>query len=310
MKQINLFLYICLVRYKAINLILKKFKKYNISIILDMEDSAQDLFDPLNNKNLKQISRKGLEFLSNNNILENVETFVRINSQKSEFYSKDIKTISEIIKKGASIKGIFLPKVESYNQIADCYDLISSSRKNNTFIVPMIETKKGLENIDDILLADEKNQIIKYVHYGHYDFCLDNEFWPFPEPYHVEYWKIIEKITKSVIKNNKKYIHTPFPLIETENIYWSSINYMKENLGMDEINLSLVNIDINYIKKPSKFKQTKLKYISKDNHYKKFFAEKIINEYLNNKSKTKSFSLSRKRFIPPHLYLGAKKFLN
>jgi len=40
MKNLNLFLYICLVRFKAINLILKKFEKFNISIILDMEDSA------------------------------------------------------------------------------------------------------------------------------------------------------------------------------------------------------------------------------------------------------------------------------
>ena len=53
MKDPNIFLYICLVRYKAINLILKKFRKYNISIILDMEDSAQDLFDHKNNENLK-----------------------------------------------------------------------------------------------------------------------------------------------------------------------------------------------------------------------------------------------------------------
>ena len=167
-----------------------------------------------------------------------------------------------------------------------------------------------MENIDHILLEDKKNNIIKYVHYGHYDFCLDNEFWPFPEPYHIEYWNIIEKISKSIIKNKKKYIHTPFPLIENENIYWSSINYMEKKLDMTEINLSLVNIDINYIKKPREIKQTKLKKISNDNHYKKIFAKKIIDEYLTNKSKNKSFSLSRKRFIPPHLYLGAKKFLS
>ena len=81
-----------------------------------------------------------------------------------------------------------------------------------------------------------------------------------------------------------------------------------KNLDIDEINLSLVNIDINYINKPNNIKQTKLKNISKDMHYKKIFAKKIIKEYLYNKSKNKSFSLSRKRFIPPHLYLGAKNF--
>jgi len=310
MKNLNLFLYICLVRYKAINLILKKFRKHNISIILDMEDSAQDLFDHENNENLKKISREGLKYLSDKNILKNTLTFVRINSQKSEFYKKDIETISEVLKKKSSIIGIFLPKVENYNQIKDCYDQVSNSKINTVSIVPMIETKKGLENLNNILSRDKNNKIIKYVHYGHYDYCLDNRFWPFPEPYHFEYWEIIEKISKNIIRHNKKYIHTPFPLIETENIYWSSINYMEKILGINEINISLVNIDLNYINQPNKIIETKLKNISNDNHYKKMFAKKIIKEYLNNRSKNKSFSLSRKRFIPPHLYLGAKKFLN
>jgi len=310
MKDPNIFLYICLVRYKAINLILKKFRKYNISIILDMEDSAQDLFDHKNNENLKRISREGLLYLTSGNFLENTRTFVRINSQKSEFYEKDIEVITEVLKKKSSIEGIFLPKVENYEQIKDCYYQISNSKINNISIVPIIETKKGLENIDNILSEDKNNKIIKYVHYGHYDYCLDNSLWPFPEPYHFEHWQIIAEIYRSIIKHNKKYIHTPFPLIETENIYWSSIHYMKKELEMTEINLSLVNIDLNYINQPKEIKKTKLKNISEDGHYKKIFAKKIINEYLDNISKNKSFSLSRKRFIPPHLYLGAKKFLN
>lgn len=275
-----------------------------------MEDSAQDLFDKQNNKNLKKISREGLKYLYDKDILDNTETFVRINSQKSEFYQQDIQTISSILEKKSSIVGIFLPKVENYNQIKDCYDQLSNSKKNTFTIVPMIETEKGLKNLDKILLQDKFNDIIKYVHYGHYDFCLDTNFWPFPEPYHFEYWKIIEEISKCVIKHNKKYIHTPFPLIETESIYWSSIDYMQKNLSIDQINLSLVNIDLNYINQPNKIKLTKLKNISNDPHYKTVFAKKIINEYLNNKSKNKSFSLSRKRFIPPHLYLAAKKFLS
>ena len=275
-----------------------------------MEDSAQDLFDKQNNKNLKKISREGLKYLYDKNILENTETFVRINSQKSEFYQHDVQTISSILEKKSSIKGIFLPKVENYDQIKDCYDQLSTSKKNKFTIVPMIETEKGLKNLDKILLQDKSNDIIKYVHYGHYDFCLDSNFWPFPEPYHFEYWKIIEEISKSVIKHKKKYIHTPFPLIETESIYWSSIDYMQKNLSIDQINLSLVNIDLNYINQPNKIKLTKLKNISNDPHYKTVFAKKIINEYLSNKSKNKSFSLSRKRFIPPHLYLAAKKYLS
>ena len=175
MKNLNLFLYICLVRFKAINLILKKFEKFKISIILDMEDSAQDLFDSQNNLKLKKISREGLKYLSDNEILKNTNTFVRINSQNSEFYDQDINTISNVLKNKTPLDGIFLPKVEKYDQIEDCYSKVSISAIKPISIVPMIETKKGLENLNDLLLKDKKRKIIKYVHYGHYNYCLDNK---------------------------------------------------------------------------------------------------------------------------------------
>ena len=203
MKNLNLFLYICLVRFKAINLVLKKFEKFKISIILDMEDSAQDLFDSQNNAKLKKISRDGLQYLSDNKILKKTNTFVRINSQNSQFYHQDLDVISNVLKNKTSIVGIFLPKVENYDQIEDCYEKISASATKQISIVPMIETKKGLENLDNLLLKDKSKKIIKYVHYGHYDYCLDNNLWPFPEPYHLEYWQIIEKVSKNIIKNVK-----------------------------------------------------------------------------------------------------------
>ncbi len=309
MKNLNIFLYICLVRYKALNHILKKFKKHNISLILDMEDSAQDLFDSKNTINLKKQSREGLLYLNEKDILKGINTFVRINSESTKFYEEDVKAIKKAISDKPYINGIFLPKVEEYSQIKNCHELITSSKKDKISIVPIIESQRGLANLESIISEDKDNNIIEYVHYGHYDYCLDNGFWPFPEPYHISYWELIENISKKIYSYKKKYIHTPFPLIENENIYWSSIHYMRENLSIKDINLSLVNIDMNYIKLPEKIKKVKLKNISKDYSYKKIFAEKIINEYIINKSKNKSFSLSRNRFIPPHLYLGAMNFL-
>tara|TARA_B100000787_G_scaffold170280_1_gene165631 strand:+ start:2402 stop:3298 length:897 start_codon:yes stop_codon:yes gene_type:complete len=297
------------VRHKALNHILKKFKQHNISLILDMEDSAQDLFDRENTINLKKQSREGLLYLNDKDILKGIKTFVRINSENTEFYEQDIETLKKAINDKPYVNGVFLPKVEEYSQIKNCYDLISNSKKNNFSIIPIIETQKGLNNLEDILSKDKDNNIIEYVHYGHYDYCLDSSFWPFPEPYHISYWELIKDVSIKIFNYDKKYIHTPFPLIENENIYWSSIHRMRDKLSINEINLSLVNIDMNYINQPEIIREVKLKNISNDYNYKKKFAEKIISEYLNNKSKNKSFSLSRNRFIPPHLYLGAKKFL-
>ncbi len=309
MKNINIFLYISLIRYKALNLILKKFSKYKITLILDLEDSVQDLFSIKKTLLLKKIARQGLIHLSERKILNKIPVFIRINSQDSQFFINDLKSIKLSIKKGLNIKGIFLPKVNKYDQIIGLYNKIGK-RKKNFSIVPIIETKKGFKNLEKILIEDKEKKIIKYVHYGHYDFCLDNNLWPFPEPYHFEFWEIIKNINEILIKFKKNYIHTPFPLIENDNIYWSSVNYMSKRLKINKINLSLVNINMKYIKKGRDLKKINQKKISRDNHYKKKFAEKIIKEYLSKKPNNKSFSLSRKRFIPPHLYLAAKKFLN
>ena len=197
MKNINIFLYICLVRHKALNHILKKFKQHNISLILDMEDSAQDLFDHKNTINLKKQSREGLLYLNDKDILKGIKTFVRINSENTEFYKQDIETLKKAINDKSYINGIFLPKVEDYNQIKNCYDLISNSKKNKISIVPIIESQKGFKNLENILSEDKDNNIIEYVHYGHYDYCLDNSFWPFPEPYHTSYWELIKNISQS-----------------------------------------------------------------------------------------------------------------
>lgn len=299
-----------LIRYNSINSIFRKFKKQRISIILDMEDSAQDLFDKENNKNLKKQAREGLKYLAKKNFLKDIRIFVRINSKKSTFYKKDIEIISQILKNGSEIEGIFLPKVDNYNQVKDCYEKLFNSSLKNFSIVPIIETKKGFKNLDQILFEDKNNNIIKYIHYGHYDFCLENKLWPFPEPYHFEYWKLVDKILKITINHKKKYIHTPFPLIKNQDIYWHSANYLSDKLKLKEINISLININTGFFKKKNNIKKFNLKKISNDKNYKKIFAKKIIDDYLNSKSNKKSFSLSQKRFIPPHLYLAAINFLN
>ena len=72
----------------------------------------------------------------------------------------------------------------------------------------MIESEIGLQNLNQILSEDKHKNIIDYVHYGHYDFCLNNNFWPFPEPYHFEYWEIIKKISKTIIKFKKIYSYS------------------------------------------------------------------------------------------------------
>lgn len=302
----NIFQYLSLVRYRGIELIIKKYKNLKISLILDLEDSAQDLFNSSNTKILKETAREGLNYLANKKINFNNKIYIRINNIKSNEFKKDIATINEVLEKKFPIVGIFLPKTSSYKDINYTFKKLNNKKIK---IVPIIESKIGLNNLEKILEEDKQN-IISHVHYGHFDFCLDQNIWPFPEPYHYEFWRIVGPIIKLTENFKKKFIQTPFPLIKNSEIYWSMIKYMNESCKIKKIYTSLVNYDHNFIIKPDKIQNLRIKKISTNNQFKINFAKKIYNEYLSFKSKNKSFSLSKKRFIAPHQFLMAKKFLN
>ena len=300
------FQYLSLVRFKGLIPLLKNYSNKNVSIILDLEDSAQDLFSRKRTENLKRICQKGLIHIARKKINVKNKIFIRINKVDTKVFDEDIKAIKASVRYGLKIEGIFVPKIDNFSQLNKVYNIL---KKNCSIkLVPIIETKRGLKNLESIIKKD-KNRIISYVHYGHFDYCLDQNLWPFPEPYHREYWKIISHIVQVLKSYEYKFVQTPFPLIKNYSIYWSSVKYLKEILKVSKFGMSLVSYDEKFFIKPKKIKKLKIKSISKNNNFKIKFAKKICKEYILNKSFKKSFSLSKKRFIAPHQYLAAKQFL-
>jgi len=306
-NKVDIFQYLSLVRYKGLSKIIKNIINKKISIILDFEDSSKDIFSPKNTISLKNKCREGFEYLNSLNIKYS-NIFLRINGLKSKFFENDLVCLKKNLNKGFKVKGIFVPKIDKYEDLKTISKLLDLEKKKIK-LIPIIESEKGFLNLEKILLMDEK-EMIYAVHYGHFDYCLSKRIWPFPEPYHKEYWKIIFKIINICIKCKKKFIQTPFPIINNPKLFYESISYIKSNYLNLDPSFTLVNYDKRYFNKSyilnNKFK---LKKISTDKNYKIKFAKKIMNAYLNTKNDKKSFSLSEKRFIPPHQYLAAKYFL-
>lgn len=299
------FQYLSLVRYKGLKSVLKNYENIKISIILDLEDSAQDVFDQKKTLELKKIARDGLIFLSKQNYKIKNHLFVRVNKIGSIDFEQDLLTINNAINNGIKLNGIFLPKVETFFEIESVYKKLNSS---DLKIVPIIESVNGVENLTTIL-GEDKNKIISHIHYGHFDYCLNSNLWPFPEPYHHEFWNIIENIIKICTTKKINFIQTPFPLTQNYELYWSMVKHLIDNYNFEKVFCSLVNYDKKFILPPKNIKKLKLKKISNKKSHHVIFAEKIYNEYLKFKSFKKSFSLSKKRFIAPHQFLMAKKYL-
>ena len=266
-----------------------------------MEDSAQNLFSKKKTVELKKKCCDGIIYLSKNSV-DIKNCFLRINSTESAFFKNDIKSLQIAKKNKFKLKGIFLPKTENFEQIKYVY------KKLNFPIVPIIETNKGYINLKRILESDRKSNYIYGIHYGHFDFCLDKKIWPFPEPYHKEYWQIVLPIINLCNHYKKKFIQTPYPLINNNKILWSMIKSLKNELLYDGY-VTLVNINKSFFKKPIKINYLKLRKISTDKNYLINFAKKIINEYNYNRQENKSFSLTKKRFIAPHQFIMANNFL-
>lgn len=307
-ENISIFQYLSLVRYKGLPKIIKNITTRDISIILDFEDSSKDIFNPKNTINLKSQCRDGFKFLNSRNT-KFLNIYLRINGLKSKYFNEDLKFLKENINKGFRVKGMFIPKIENYEDIKKI-DNLFNLKKKKIKIIPLIESKKGLKNIDNILSMDKK-KLIYGIHYGHFDYCLSNRIWPFPEPYHKEYWDIIFEIIKCCLKYKKKYIQTPFPIINNPKLFYKSIAFIKRKFPKLDLSLTLVNYDERFFNKSYNINDKLIiKKISKDKEFNIKFAKKLMSAYINTKKQKKSFSLSEKRFIPPHQYIAAKYFLN
>tara|TARA_B100000989_G_C19532840_1_gene471113 strand:- start:1704 stop:2636 length:933 start_codon:yes stop_codon:yes gene_type:complete len=304
--------YLPLIRPLAIKALFKKLDFNGVMQILDLEDSIQDPFDHKKTFDLKTNARKNLYWLSEQklNFKINNKVFVRINGFESQHHYNDLKVIKSIIlNNNFKIDGIFLPKTENYKQIIKIQDYFSPLN-GNLKLVPIIETKLGFKNLENLLRDDVENQLIYAVHYGHFDYCLDIESWPFPDPFHYEFWDIIDYLADILMRYNKLYIHTPFPFLKNTLFFWGSEKHLKERYKNLNFYLTSINLDISLSKKPYNLEKFKLKKMSRTNKYQKINANNIIDIFLKNKTNKRSFAISEKRFIPPHQYYMAKKFLN
>ena len=115
---------------------------------------------------------------------------MRINATSTDFFEEDVEAVVAASQNQMPITGVFLPKVETYEQVESLKSKLSAANRLLE-IVPMIETVSGMKNVTEVLERDRAAHICPRVHYGHFDYCYDAGMWPFPDPDHHKFWDII-----------------------------------------------------------------------------------------------------------------------
>lgn len=309
MSSTPLIQYLPLVRPQSCFRYAHKLSKKNVMCILDLEDSAQNIFDQNKTKSLKKEAQDGLRYISKyTDWPTKQKLYIRTNSADSIFFNKDIDAVLTSVRNGMPVTGIFLPKVEDYSTISQLHKFFSENGIEME-IVPMIETRFGLIRLEEMLRKDMDTRRIKRVHYGHFDFCFDSNIWPFPEPRHVQFWALIESILNILSEFDVAYVHTPFPYLYDTELFWATIAHLRAVNADTEMWAATLNSELSLSERPLHELQLEITDINYKFEEKIAAANKVVNSFLVNAANKRSFSVINGKFVPPHEYLAAKKFL-
>ena len=308
-QEIQLIQYLPLTRARATRKFLNKLNSNKVYAILDLEDSAQDPFDLDLTRKLKRDARNGLLSISESFDEEfKSKIYIRINAKNTEFFEEDIEVVSKAFRNGMPIRGIFFPKTEVYNSV-QVLDEVFLNQGIELDIVPMIETKNGYKGLEQLLIDDLDDGIFSKVHYGHFDYALDSGLWPFPDPFHKDFWQIVIPMVELLDKYKKVYIHTPFPFPNDHQLFWSSLFYLRDLMPTLKFWGCTLNLELSLSDYPKDISKMDIKTITQSPEQLIAEAELMINDFYQGRANKRSFGMSSRRFIPPHQFFAAKKYL-
>lgn len=281
-----------------------KYSKEKTVICFDLEDSVNCWINMENNANLKNEKRKILtELLSGweDKIVE-TKTAVRINSSESPEQINDICSLKQI----TNISYIIIPKV---NSVTDIEITTESLLKNNikfSEIIPVIETKEGLVNLNIILKAFPQ---IKKFFFGHYDYNLDIKALPFFHQDSIEYWKWVIKMIEIARQHNIVFINSPYTKLNDLNFFKSMLKYLftisKGEFGQVTMNSAQTQCCNEF----QISENTEVESIARDRHSYRYNDQELKNiiETFENENNGMAFSLIKdNEILSPHEYECAK----
>ena len=288
MKNCSIFQ--CIPAYKPVPTVrlIKRLSRFNCNILLDLEDSIQDLVDRNNTTYLKENARKAVLAIATQ--LPETSFYIRINKPGTEESYRDYALLNQIKNQ---VKGVFIPKVEDYNSIAHFLNNCNANIK----ICIIIESPAGLKNLTSIL-KQFPERLLEFVFFGNYDYHLSSCIYPIPEQSSNTYWEIAKQIISISEKHHFSFGNSPYTTLNDE----ATLNLIFAQLTNNcHLPFALMSLHIS---------QTKyFYYLSHTQNNSKLpnanFNEAPIttNVYLNNLQKGRSFALFANRIITPQEYL-------
>jgi citrate lyase beta subunit len=274
-------------------------------ICFDFEDGIQNPLDRELSDLMKDEARHQFTRLYSliQNSFDSARIGIRLNNLHTADFEKDLIKIS-----GKSIDSIFLPKVESPDEIETIIHELRRYKVEYKHLIPIIETKKGLSHLEYILEAKQKPDLIAF---GHCDYNLDIGAYPFFHQDSFEYWKWISVFSSKTQSHGIQIINSPYLNTDNDEFFNSMLNHLATlgNQFSGQVTLTSRQSEI-----CNTFKFTKKDFKGQLQHKNKIsvdkgFALDLFEEFETN-NKSKGLTKSNNRFISLQEYMASKKLIN
>jgi citrate lyase beta subunit len=131
---------------------------------------------------------------------------VRVNRLDTNELLKDIYLLRNL-PPNFCFNTIFLPKITSAEDVLLFIHLFKTNGIRVKQVIPIIETWDPFDNIENIL--NLKDELITRVAFGHCDYNLSLDLFPFYHQDSNQYWKWVNQFQPLCQKNNIKFINSP-----------------------------------------------------------------------------------------------------
>jgi len=284
---------------------IEKVHKTGAVICFDFEDGIINPLEMDMTSSLKEKARVHFNTLYSliYNFNKYIKVGIRLNNVKTSDFEKDLIKI-----KGKIFDSIFIPKIEQSYEIQLVLDKLNEFKIDYKNLIPIIESKKGFKNLENIL---QSNQNLSKIAFGHCDYNLDINSYPFFHQDSWEYWKWITVINATIEKKGIQLINSPFLNTDNETFFCSMLDYItaKKNYFCGQVTLSTRQSELCTSRKFSDKNFSKNIENKNNISVDKNFALGLINEFETN-NKLKGLSKSKNNFISLQEYLASKKFIS
>jgi len=291
---------------------LRRIMPAGAEIIFDLEDAAQDPFSVANTLHVKKQARQNLAAFieEHHSLLHGLPLGIRLNKLSSEHLENDLDFL-HTVKDKISWGYVVLPKIESPEAFDSYCRLLDAAGVRYREIIPIIETETGALHLPSILHHLPKS-LVRKVHFGHYDFCLDMGIFPILEQSDPDFWRIAVPVIRTIEEAGFHYCHTPCNRARDPHavhaLLRTLIGICDRKFGMPSLSFEQTYACTSYDGTARAITPKPALRLTDDE--KQALAYRIMDLFHAHSTHSRAFALGPdSRFYAPHDYLAAKAFL-